>query len=143
LAEYEAVSDALDAAGVGVVALSVDDPARSEPVRRTLGLRFPILCDTGRSVVRAWDLYNARERGGIAVPAVFVLDRDRRVLSTSVDRTAARVSPRATLAFVEALARGGAAAAEPLRAEKVSLGVRDVYRALANALRRGARTPES
>ena len=137
------MSDALAAAGFGVVALSVDDPIRSEGLRRSLGLRFPILCDPGRSVVRAWDLYNGAERGGIAVPAVFALDRERRVLFASVDRTAARVDPRATLAFVAARSAGAAPPAVPPRAERVRPRLRDFARAVANALRFGSRTPEA
>jgi peroxiredoxin len=139
LAEYEAAGDAFAEAGFGLAALSVDDPARSDPVRRELGLHFPLLCDSGRHVVRAWDLYNAEERGGIAVPAVFALDRERRVLLASVDRTAARVHPDATLAFARARARGQAPPS--LRRGRVVPRLRDAVRALANAFARGHRTP--
>lgn len=72
-------------AGYRVVALSVDEPQRTEHLRRTLSLSFPILCDVERQVVRGWDLFNPGEKGGIAVPATFVLDGERRVRLSSVE----------------------------------------------------------
>lgn len=36
-------------------------------------------------------IYNARERGGIAKPSVFIIDRSGSVLFASVDRTNSRV----------------------------------------------------
>lgn len=60
-----------------MVAVSVDAPETSEALRVQLSLPFRILCDTERRVVRDWDLYDARERGGIAKPAVFVIDPNR------------------------------------------------------------------
>ena len=51
------------------------------------------MCDTGRRVVQEWDIYNPREKGGIAKPAVFVIDRDRAVRYAAVDRVSTRVSP--------------------------------------------------
>jgi peroxiredoxin len=49
------------------------------------------LCDTERRLIREWDIYNPREKGGIAKPALFVIDRDRIVRYTSVDAIASRV----------------------------------------------------
>jgi peroxiredoxin len=137
LAEYERSASEIRAAGADLVALSVDDPTRSEAVRRDLRLSFPLLCDTGREVVRAWDLYNPKEQGGIATPTVFVIDRGRRVLLRSVDRTTRRVSTEAVLGFL----RGHAGHRAPGRTG-VRPGLRDFARAVGNALRRGARTPE-
>ena len=111
-----------------MVALSVDAPAASQAVRAQLGLDFPILCDTERTVVRAWDLYNARERGGIAVPAVFVVDPDRRIRYRSVDATASRVRTDGVLAFL----RGGA---PPNGRTMVLPRLADWFRAIGNAAR--------
>jgi peroxiredoxin len=105
LADYRARNDDFAAAGFGIVALAVDEPTRSEGLRRAESLPFPILCDTERAVVKEWDLYNAREKGGIAVPATFVLDGERRVRFASVDDVRHRVTVEDVLAFV----RGGAA----------------------------------
>jgi peroxiredoxin len=91
LADYREHYEALLAAGGHVVAVSVDAPEHSEVLRRTLRLPFPILCDTERRVVRQWDLYNSRERGGIAKPAVFLIDRDRTLRFGAVDTVVRRV----------------------------------------------------
>lgn len=58
-----------------------------------LHLPFPILCDTERRVIQEWNIYNPRERGGIAKPAVFVIERDRRVRYGAVDSVSTRVPP--------------------------------------------------
>ncbi len=73
------------------MAVSVDPPIKSEAVRRELQLPFPILCDTERRVIKDWGIYNPKERGGIAKPAVFVIDRDRTVQYAKVDGLATRV----------------------------------------------------
>ena len=91
MADYREHYEKIRAAGAGVVALSVDAPDTTEALRRQLDLPFPILCDTERRVVKDWDLYNAAEKGGIAKPAVFVIDRNRSVSYSSVDSVAKRV----------------------------------------------------
>jgi len=126
--------EALRAAGAGVVALAVDDPARSEPLRREMRLPFPILCDTRREVVRAWGLFNPAEHGGIAYPAVFVVDPDRVVRWRSLDRTAARVSTGAVLRF---LLEGR----PPPAPRRVIPRPGDFVRALRNWIGRGGTTP--
>ncbi len=60
-------------------------------MRRELRLPFAILCDTNKRVIQDWDIYNPKERGGIAKPAVFIIDRNRTVLFASVDTVNARV----------------------------------------------------
>ena len=69
----------------------MDPPDTSEALRIHLSLPFPILCDTDRRVVRDWGIYNSRERGGIAKPAVFVIDPNQVVRYASVDSVATRV----------------------------------------------------
>lgn len=69
----------------------MDPPETSEALRTQLSLPFPILCDTERHVVRDWDIYNSGERGGIAKPAVFVIDTDQVIRYASVDSVATRV----------------------------------------------------
>jgi peroxiredoxin len=137
LAEYAQSYEAIRATGADVVALSVDSTQRSEALRTELALPFPILCDASRNVVRAWDLYNPREMGGIAVPAVFVIGTDRLIRYRSIDTTRARVSTDGLLRFLR-----GEMAAESVRRERVRAGLADFVRALANAVRRGLRTPE-
>lgn len=89
------------AAGAGVAAVSVDAPERSEAVRAGLALSFPILCDTERRVIREWGVYNAGERGGIAEPAVFLIDREKTIRYAGVDAVVRRVAAVEMLALVE------------------------------------------
>jgi len=124
------------AAGADVVALSVDSQARSEALRTQLALPFPVLCDPARAVVRAWDLYNPGEMGGIAVPAVFVIGPGRSVRYRSIDSTRERVATEGVLRFLRGEAPGEELGRVPLRA-----GLGEFARAISNAVRRGLRTP--
>ena len=137
MAEYQRNAAVIGTAGASIVALSVDSAERSEGVRRELGLSFPILCDTSRKVVQAWDLYNPREMGGIAIPAVFVIGPDLRVRYRSIDSTRERVSTAGVLAFLRGNARSEMLERTPIRA-----GLREFARAFSNAIRRGPKTPQ-
>ena len=64
--DYREHYQEIRAADAGIVAVSVDTREKSEVLRLELDLPFPILCDTERRVVKDWDIYNAREKGGIA-----------------------------------------------------------------------------
>ena len=91
MADYREHYLEIKSAGAGLVAVSVDQPETSEALRTQLSLPFPILCDTERHVVRDWDIYNSREKGGIAKPSVFVIDPNQVVRYASVDSVATRV----------------------------------------------------
>src|SRR5262249_4162619 len=105
-----------------------------------LGLRFPLLCDPGREVVAAWGLFSREEKGGIAYPATFVLDRDRTVRFRSLDRTAARVDLEGLFAFLRSGLQGSAPAAPARRMIVPPLG--DWVRITVNAIRHGIRSPK-
>jgi peroxiredoxin len=90
LAEYRDAYADIQQAGAGVAAVSVDEMAKSEAVRLLLSLPFPILCDTGHSVIREWGIYD-REKGGIAKPAVFLIDANGVVRFATVDPVLKRV----------------------------------------------------
>ena len=93
MADYRDHNEAIRAAGASIAAVSVDPPHKSEVVRRELRLPFPILCDTEQRVIQNWDIHNPSEKGGIAKPAVFVIDRDRTVRYSRVDNVTTRVPP--------------------------------------------------
>ena len=93
MADYRDHYDEIRASGADLVAVSVDPPEASEAVRRDLRLPFMILCDTARRVVQEWDIYNPRERGGIAKPAVFIINFDHTVRYASVDGVSSRIAP--------------------------------------------------
>ncbi len=130
----------LTALGFGVAAVSVDTPDRSRALAEQLALPFPLLCDPAREVVQAYHLFNREEKGGIAYPATFVLDRGRTVRFRSLDRTASRVDLGGLIAFLRS-GIGSAAPGEPAR-RRVSPRVADWLRITANALRHGIRVPK-
>lgn len=87
------------------MAVSVDPPEKSEKLRLELHLPFPILCDRERRVIQEWDIYNPRDKGGIAKPAVFVIDRNRAVRYGTVDAVATRVPASEIVRVLQATAR--------------------------------------
>ena len=102
MAEFRDLSDEFRSLGVHIAALAVDSPEQSDRVRRQYELPFPILCDTQKEVVRAWGLFNAEEKGGIAVPAVVLIGFDRRVRLIVIEGIANRVRAGDLLEFLRA-----------------------------------------
>ena len=139
MADYSEHLEDFRAAGAELVAISVDDAARAEPVRRELGIKFPLLCDTARDAVKAYGLLNTRENGGIAFPAAFVIDRERVVRFRALEDVASRVSVDQLLDLVRELGHGAEAQAQP-RKRGIFPGLM-FLRAGMNALRRGVRVP--
>jgi len=124
--------------GATLAAISVDTREASERVRVDLDLPFPILCDTERRVIQGWDVYNSRERGGIAKPAVVVIGPDRRVRFTEVDAIAWRAPVSATIGVLKA------SGALPVVKRKVYIPhVIDWFRAVRNQFRYPARRADT
>ncbi|HEX4075883.1 MAG TPA: redoxin domain-containing protein [Candidatus Acidoferrales bacterium] len=140
MAEYRDLWNEIRGAGADVAAVAVDPPERAAAVHRQLELNFPILCDTKREVVRAWNVFEPKQMGGIAKPAVFVVDRERRIRFASIDREAVRVPASAVLDFVaHGMPADGAGAKR-----RFSLpGIGDFLRATRNVLRFGMRAPKN
>jgi peroxiredoxin len=141
LAEYARRLDELEALGYGLAALSVDPPERSRALAAQLGLRFVLLCDPSREAVQRFGVYNRDEKGGIAYPATFVLDRERVVRFRSLDRTAARVN----LDGLFDLLRQGANTAAPCNPARCTIvpTLHDWARMVLNGIRYGVRSPRS
>jgi len=130
LADYRNHYGEIRAGGAQLVAVSVDPPDRSQALRQQLDLPFPILCDTSRRVVREWHIYNPREHGGIAQPAVFIIDPDRRVRYGTVDSVSKRTSA------AESLRALSSREIVNLQRKRYIPQMRDWFRALRNLLRR-------
>jgi peroxiredoxin len=130
LADYRDHNAEIRSAGANVVAVSVDSPEKSEALRRELRLPFPILCDTEWRVVKDWGIYNSKERGGIAKPALFVIDhRDRTVKYSKIDHVAMRVP---AIEIVRILRGTGQREAQ----RKIGIPrLSDLFRAIRNMLR--------
>ena len=75
----------LVAQGVGLAAISVDEPADSRALAEKLGLPFPLLSDPEAKVIEAYGVAMAGER--IAVPATFVVRPDRTIAWQHVSET--------------------------------------------------------
>jgi peroxiredoxin len=134
LAEYRDHYDAIRAAGANLVAVSVDSPEKSEAVRKQLQLPFVILSDMERRIVQEWGIYNSKEKGGIAKPAVFILAPDQTVRFVSVDGISARV-PAADIVAMLQEAKGAMSAGR----KRLIPSPATIFRAIRNALRFGAR----
>lgn len=117
-----------------MAAASVDAPENSENLRQALKLPFPLLCDTRRELVAAWGVLNKVERGGIAIPSVFIVEPGLRVRFSSVDRMGARITPAA---IAEMLRSGVDIGVAPER-RRVIPRPKDWLRALRN---HGAHSP--
>lgn len=103
MADYASLYPEFQKSDTEVAAISVDPPDRSAALRKDLKIQFPILSDSSRSVITQWGLLNRRE-GDIAIPASFVIDRERVVRFKEVEEMMMRIPPRAMLEFVRASA---------------------------------------
>jgi len=104
-----------------------------------LHLPFPVLCDSEREVVTHWGLLNTKEHGGIAYPAVFVLDRDRSIRYRSLDRTAARVSTQEVMTFIR---EGMQSSQEQPKRHAIWPGLGTFATAIKSAIKHGIRIPK-
>lgn len=73
----------LDDAGLTVVGVSPDKPEKLRKFRDAEGLRFPLLSDTGKEVLRAYGAYGEKQSYGRTIVGVirstFVIDGDGRI----------------------------------------------------------------
>jgi peroxiredoxin len=139
LAEFRDLFDEFRTLGVQIAALAVDPPEQSDRVRRQYQLPFPILCDTEKAVVRAWGLFNAEEKGGIAVPAALLIGRDRRIQMAMVEGIATRVRAAELLASLAANAAANSAEgtrSNTQRQRVIFPSLVDIGRAIWNTLTR-------
>jgi peroxiredoxin len=131
LADYREHYPEIRSAGASLLAVSVDEPGTSEALRIHLSLPFPILCDTERRVVREWGIYNSQEKGGIAKPAVFIIDPTRVIRYTAVDAVVTRVPAAEIVSLLQ-----NADNARPLRRRVYAPLFSDWVSAIRNYMRR-------
>lgn len=70
-----------------IVALSVDWPEQARVTVSELGITFPVLSDSSRRRIIAYDVLHPQE--GIARPSLFVLDREGVVRWRHIGKNAA------------------------------------------------------
>ena len=110
MADYREHYAGIRASGADVVAISVDSPEKSQALRTYLSLPFMILCDTERRVIRDWGIYNSPEKGGIAQPAVFIIDPGQMVRYATVDSVVRRMPATGIVSLLQSSSR-----AQPVR----------------------------
>lgn len=71
-------------------------------------LPFELLCDPERQMVKAWGLLNPFEHGGVAVPAIIIVNQDGIISFMSVGGTATRTRVPEILSFLKVQADDGA-----------------------------------
>ncbi len=108
MAEFAAQADGFARLGYKLAGVSADPPQRSARLHRDLQLPFPLLCDPERKLIQAWDVYNPRERGGIAQPATAVIAAAGTLVWFEREAMARRVKAEELLAHL-----GGGAAPPP------------------------------
>lgn len=130
MADYREHYPEIRKCGAEVAAVSVDAVKNSQAVARDLHLPFPILCDIDRRAVRDWNVFNPEEKGGIAKPAVFLIDRDHTVRFATVDSVATRVPAEEVLRLLRE-----ASAAGPARRKLYIPRFGDWFRVIRNRIR--------
>ena len=80
----------IQAAGAELIAISSDDEGDTKKTVQGGGLKFPVLADKDRAVIKAYNVLNpGNDR--IARPASFVLRKDGTITWLSLDGVAVRV----------------------------------------------------
>lgn len=82
-------------------AISVDSPKQSRAVVSEMMLSFDLLCDVDKKVIQLYNLLNPFEHGGIAKPAIFILNPGGKICYRSLDDTAHRVDMAHVLNFLK------------------------------------------
>jgi peroxiredoxin len=140
LAEYRDLYHGIRQVGGDVAAVAVDQPKSSAAVREELKLPYPILCDTQRTLVKSWGVYNEKEKGGIAETSVFVVDHGGVVRLASIDTMTSRVPAAALLEFLQTGMPESKTA--PVR-KNLKLDLGNLWRAVRNLIRFKMRSPRT
>jgi len=82
--------------------LSIDTPRQSQAVVSEMMLPFDLLCDVDKKVIELYNLVNSFEHGGIARPAIFIINPDGKICYRSLDDKVYRVDLTHVLNFLKA-----------------------------------------
>jgi peroxiredoxin len=136
LADYASSYHLFKQAGIEVLAISVDPHDRSAAMRHDLRIEFPLLSDLSRETITKWGLLNRHEKGGIAFPATFLIDRGLLVRFSTTEDTSKRVQADQMLEFIKSVQLEAGAAAPGMR--RIAPGIM-FLRAIVNSFRHGIR----
>ena len=90
-------------AGGQIVTISADSVDELAKYRDESSAPLLMLSDTERATIKEYGVYNASERGGVAIPAVFIIDESRAVRFSHVERTLLRVRNKTLLKELKSL----------------------------------------
>ncbi|SHJ89436.1 Peroxiredoxin [Desulfatibacillum alkenivorans DSM 16219] len=108
LGEINVCVEDLGSLEASVYAVSTDSMEQSAAMQREMGLKFDVLSDPDCNMVKAWGLFNPYESGGVAKPALAVLDKEGVVRYLAFDGVVCHVPFTKVKEFLEQrLAEGG------------------------------------
>jgi peroxiredoxin Q/BCP len=79
-------------AGVELATVSADPVEKLRKYVDKNRVPFVMLSDTDRAVIKQYGVYNPKERGGVAIPSVFIINREGVVRFAGIERTMLRMS---------------------------------------------------
>ena len=112
LGQLANIQDRLEKKGIGLAAISVDEPEDSIKFAGQIGARYPLLRDDGLKVSIAYGV--AMEGRDIPVPAVFVVLPDGRIFWRQVGESVSDRPTNAQILDVVDRAVAASAGARPL-----------------------------
>lgn len=86
-----------------MITVSTDSADALEAYRVKSGLPFMMLSDSEKKLIEEYDLLNESERGGIAVPAIIVVDRAGTVRYSHIQGQYIRIRNKKLLKDLESL----------------------------------------
>jgi peroxiredoxin len=104
LQRLQDVHDRIDKMGVTLAAVTVDPPSLSRQLAADLGIRYPLLSDTGGKAIDAFGVRNRLlgKNSDVPHPAIFVIDPAGRVRFREVRRNyRRRISPGRLLRIID------------------------------------------
>lgn len=93
-------------AGAELYTVSTDTEEALAEYRRRNDVPFEMLSDKGKKVIKQYDVYNPSERDGVAVPAVFIIDRSGVVRYSNIQGKLIRIRNKRLLKELENIGAG-------------------------------------
>jgi len=93
-------------AGAELYTISTDTEEALAEYRRSHDVPFEMLSDKEKTVIKQYDLYNPKERDGVAVPAVFIIDRSGIVRYSNIQGKLIRIRNKRLLKELESIGSG-------------------------------------
>ena len=95
-----------DSLGYQIIAICIDPPEKLAESKQKWGVEFPLLSDPDLAVAHSYGVaFQPQGKGGLPVPAVFIIDANRRVQFEYVNpRYQVRLAREVLLAAAKGLA---------------------------------------